>query len=141
MSVMTESFESPKVSSREEDGTPEGVEYLWDLYLTWRGRDVQPHHRILVSEKPGSGFALLGEIEATARVVLRTRLPEQIPFEFVMALMKSTADTTNRFMLADPAQTERYRKLALEMFWMVWVVRHTHSMTVKPKREERVIRE
>ena len=44
-------------------------------------------------------------------------MPEQIPFEFVMALMKSTADTANRFMLANPTQTERYRKLALEMFW------------------------
>jgi hypothetical protein len=34
-----------------------------------------------------------------------------------MALMKSTADTTNRFMLANPTQTERYRKLALEILW------------------------
>jgi hypothetical protein len=60
---------------------------------------------------------LLGEIEETARVVLRTHLSEQIPFEFVMALMKSTADTTNRFMLANPTQTDRYRKIALEIFW------------------------
>ena len=112
MTVMRASSESPK-----EEGTREGIEYLWDLYLIWRGGDIQPHHRILVSERPGSGFALLGEIEATARVVLETHLSEQIPFDFVMALMKSTADTTNRFMLANPTQTERYRKLALEMFW------------------------
>ena len=117
MSVMSESFESPSVSSRQEEGTREGIEYLWDLYLTWRGGDGQPHHRILVSERPGSRFALLGEIEATARVVLTAHLSEQMPFEFVMALMKSTADTANRFMLANPTQTDRYRKLALEMFW------------------------
>ena len=117
MSAMKESLKSPSVSFHKEEGTREGIEYLWDLYLTWRGRDVQPHHRILVSERPGSGFLLLGEIEATARVVLRTHLSEQIPFEFVMALMKSTADTTNRFMLANPAQSGSYRKVALEMFW------------------------
>jgi hypothetical protein len=34
-----------------------------------------------------------------------------------MALMKSTADTTNRFMLANPTQTDHYRKIALEIFW------------------------
>src|SRR5215467_7530695 len=117
MSAMKESLKSPSVSFRKEEGTREGIEYLWDLYLTWRGRDVQPNRRILVSERPGSRFVLLGEIEATARVVLRTRLPEQIPFEFVMALMKSTADTANRFMLANPTQSDSYRKLALEMFW------------------------
>lgn len=117
MSVMRESLESPSVTSQKEEGTREGIEYLWDLYLTWRGGDIQPHHRILVSERPGSRFALLGEIEATAQVVLRTHLSEQTPFEFVMALMKSTADTANRFMLANPTQTDRYRKLALEMFW------------------------
>ena len=117
MSVMRESSESPSVSSQKEVGTREGIEYLWDLYLGWRGGDVLPHHRIVVSERPGSRFALLGEIEATARVVLRAHLSEQISFEFVMALMKSTADTTNRFMLANPTQTDRYRKFALEMFW------------------------
>jgi hypothetical protein len=117
MSVIRKSLKSTSVSSRKEEGTREGIEYLWDLYLTWRGRNVLPHHRILVSERPGSGFVLLGEIEETARVVLRTHLSEQIPFEFVMALMKSTADTTNRFMLANPTQTDRYRKIALEIFW------------------------
>jgi len=34
-----------------------------------------------------------------------------------MAIMYSMADTTNRFMLANPTQTDLYRKLALEMFW------------------------
>ena len=117
MSVMRKSWESLSVSSRKQQGAREGIEHIWNLYLTWRGGDVQPHHRILVSERPGSGFVLLCEIEATARVVLKAHLSEQIPFEFVMALMTSTADTTNRFMLADPPQTDRYRKLALEIFW------------------------
>src|SRR5215467_4093482 len=117
MNLMRKSLESRSVSLRKQEKTREGIEYLWDLYLTWRGKDLQPHHRILVSEKPGSGFLLLGEIETTARVVFRAHLPEQIPFEFVMALMKSTADTANRFMLANPTQSDSYRKLALEMFW------------------------
>ena len=114
---MRKSLESPSACSRNEEGTREGIEHLWDLYLTWRGRDVQSDHRILVSERPGSGFVLLGEIEARARVVLRTDGCEQIPVEFVLALMYSMADTTNRFMLANPTQSDSYRKLALEMFW------------------------
>jgi hypothetical protein len=49
--------------------------------------------------------------------VLRLYLSEEIPCEFAVALMKSTADSTGRFMLASPADADRYRWLGFEMFW------------------------
>src|SRR5258708_3358340 len=116
MSVMTKLLECPKTLSGKE-GAQERIESLWDLYLTWRSKDVQPSQRTFVPEGPASGFLLLREIESTALDVLQTYLSEQIPCEFVLALMKSTANTTSRFMLATPTHADEYWKLGFEMFW------------------------
>ena len=100
-----------------KEGTRKRVESLWELYLTWRSRDAHPAERACVPERPTSGYLLVREIEVTALAVFETFLYEEIPCEFVLALMKSTADTTCRFMLASPADAEPYRRLGFEMFW------------------------
>jgi len=116
MSAMVKLLECPANLSGKE-GIRERVESLWELYLIWRIRDSQPAERKSVPEKPASGFLLLREIEATALDVLRPNSSEEIPCEFVVALMKSTADSTGRFMLANPNHADRYRRLGFELFW------------------------
>lgn len=100
-----------------KQGTRKRLESLWGLYVIWRTRDSQPAAGVPVPERPTFGFLLLREIEATALAALRSYLPEEIPTEFVVALMKSTADATIRFMFANPCDASRYRRLGFEMFW------------------------
>ena len=100
-----------------KEGTRKKLESLWGLYVIWRTRDSQPAGGASGPERPAFGFLLLREIEATALAVLRPYLPEEIPTEFVVALMKSTADATVRFMFANPADAGRYRRLGFEMCW------------------------
>jgi len=116
MSVMTNLLSCP-TSLPGKEGTRKTVESLWGLYLTWRSRDSQTTERACVPERPTSGFLLLREIETTALAVLKLYLSEEIPCEFGVALMKSTADATDRFMRANPADADRYRRLGFEMFW------------------------
>ena len=101
----------------EREGRRERVESLWELYLTWRNRDGQAAKQRCVHERPTSGFLRLCEIEATALDVFRPYLSEEIPYEFVVALMRSTANATSRFMLANPTHADRYRRLGFQSFW------------------------
>src|SRR5215813_8038426 len=116
MSVMTKLLSCPtNLPGRE--GARKTVESLWGLYLTWRSRDSQTAERACAPERPTSGFLLLREIETTALAVLKLYLSEDIPCEFGIALMKSTADATDRFMRANSAEADRYRRLGFEVFW------------------------
>jgi hypothetical protein len=97
---------------------------VWELYLIWRAEHALLHHRgsvstsNSVSQTLGSAhFQLLAKVEAAAREMLRTHLPRHIPFEFVMALLESTANTTDRFMRADQNGASDYRKLAFDVLW------------------------
>ena len=113
MSVMTKRQQRPtSLPGRQE--TREEIESLWELYLIWRSGDAQPAERACL---PASGFFLLREIETRALDVLKPYLSERIPCEFVVALMNSTADTTSRFMLANPDYADCYRMLGFEIFW------------------------
>ena len=85
--------------------------------MIWRSRDAQLEKQGPKPEGPTSEFLLLREIEASALDVLRPYLSEKIPCDFVLALMKSAADATTRFMLANPVHANRYRRLGFEMFW------------------------
>jgi hypothetical protein len=104
--------------------TREKFKCIWELYLIWRAEHALLHPRAAlststsVSQKLGSAhFQLLAKVEAAAREMLRTHLPRHIPFEFVMALLESTANTTDRFMRADENRTTDYRKLAFDVLW------------------------
>jgi hypothetical protein len=97
---------------------------VWELYLIWRAEHALLRHRTAVStptsvsQTLGSAhFQLLAKVEAAAREMLRTHLPRHIPFEFVMALLESTANTTDRFMRADENRATDYRKLAFDVLW------------------------
>ena len=116
MSVMTNLLSCP-TSLPGKEGTRKTVESLWGLYLVWRSRHSQAAEGACAPERPSSGFLLLREIETTALAVLKLYLSEEIPCEFGVALMKSTADATDRFMRANPADADRYRRLGFEMFW------------------------
>ena len=104
--------------------TREKFKCVWELYLIWRAEHTLLHHRAAVStstsvsQTPGSAhFQLLAKVEAAAREMLRMHLPRHIPFEFVMALLESTANATDRFMRADENRASDYRKLAFDVLW------------------------
>jgi hypothetical protein len=62
-------------------------------------------------------FGSLIEIEAETRKVFSTGFTDDIPFDFVIAFMSTTADTAIRFMRAREFDSERYRELTLDVLW------------------------
>lgn len=137
MSAMAKLLGSPTNLSGKE-GMRKRLESVWELYLIWRSRDSRPAERGRVAERPTSGFLLLREIEATALDVVRLYLAEEIPCDFVVAVMQSTADTTSQFMLANPADADRYRRLGFEVFWSGLAIAETpvREGIEKPKRKK-----
>ncbi len=116
---------SQSKSSLELENARNEFESLWRRYLNWRcggARDAQlvPPQRtqpsVCMDERVRS-FALLNELEAHARAVLRTRFSSNVPQAFVMAVIETAADTTARFMQANASDAERYCGLAFEMLW------------------------
>lgn len=120
-----DSLSSQGKSPLEPKNARNEFESLWWRYVNWRcecARDSRSvplrrtHPSVCVSEG-ARPFALLNELEAHARAVLRTRYSSDIPQAFVMALIETAADTTARFMLANASCDERYCGLGFEMLW------------------------
>lgn len=117
------SFELLPPSSGQNRDAQKHFESLWIRYLDWRGgyghRDgLIPQDRNSIQQgTSGSTFGLLTEIEAAARSLLAERCSSEIPFEFVMALMETAADTTARFMLANAKDAARFQSVAFNVLW------------------------
>ncbi len=125
LSIVSTSCLSPLKSVAEDEAAREKFECLWKGYLGWRRgcgqRDAQappkPIEATLDSPSRGTTFSVLFEIQAAARDALSQQCSPTIPLDFVMALMEAAADTTTRYMSANPAAAARYSNIAFQLFW------------------------
>ncbi len=123
MTAAPRSLELLPSSSGKNQDARKHFESLWIRYLDWRGgyghRDgLIPLDRNSIGQgTSGSTFGLLTEIEGAARGLLAERCSSEIPFEFVMALMETAADTTARFMLANAKDAARFQRVAFNVLW------------------------
>ena len=101
------------------------LQYIWDHYTKWGVRcpdqckalrQLQMSHR-LNEESKVVGSAPFAEIEAMAHDAIERHIIQDIPLEFVSAMMEAAAQTTMGFMAANPASEDKYRMLGFEIFW------------------------
>jgi AcrR family transcriptional regulator len=101
------------------------LQHIWDCYVNW-GVSNPVQCKVLAQidvsqrlspESRRAGSAPFVEIETTARDAVAQHLFQDLPQEFVSAVMRSLAETTMQFMASDPKAADRYRQLGFEVLW------------------------
>jgi AcrR family transcriptional regulator len=101
------------------------LQHIWDHYARWGSahperckvlRQMQLSDR-LTGESKVAGVAPFSEIETMARDAIEQHLVQDIPLEFISAMMEAAVQTTMEFMALEPLSSEKYRTLGFEIFW------------------------
>jgi AcrR family transcriptional regulator len=71
----------------------------------------------LTPDSKRAGSAPFLEIETMGQDAVEQRILQDIPLEFLSAIMEASAQTTMAFMSAHPASAEKFQTLGFEMFW------------------------
>jgi AcrR family transcriptional regulator len=101
------------------------LQHIWDHYTKWGVmypeqckvlRQLQMSDRLTLESKV-AGSAPFAEIETMARDAIEQHIVQDIPLEFISAMMETVAQTTMEFMASNPAGADNYRILGFDIFW------------------------
>jgi AcrR family transcriptional regulator len=101
------------------------LQHIWDQYTKWGVmyperrkalKQLQMSDR-LTRESKVAGSAQFAEIETMARDAIEQHVVQDIPLEFISAMMETVAQTTMEFMASNPGGADTYRTLGFDVFW------------------------
>jgi AcrR family transcriptional regulator len=101
------------------------LQHMWDQYTRW-GVTYPERRKVLkqlqmsdrlTRESKLAGSAPFAEIETMARDAIEQHVIQDIPLEFISAMMETVAQTTMEFMAANPGGADTYRMLGFDIFW------------------------
>jgi AcrR family transcriptional regulator len=101
------------------------LQHIWDCFVNW-GVANPEQRKVLAQlevsdrlslESKRAGSAPFLEIQTMAQDAITQHVFQDLPQEFVAAVMRALAETTMEFMASNPKAADKYRQLGFAVLW------------------------
>ncbi len=101
------------------------LQHIWDGFVNW-GVANPEQRKVLAQlevsdrlslESKRAGSAPFLEIQTMAQDAITQHVFQDLPQEFVAAVMRALAETTMEFMASNPKAADKYRQLGFAVLW------------------------
>jgi AcrR family transcriptional regulator len=113
------------------DGLPhnasprDGMQHIWNNYVDWGAKNpdhLAALHKLKVWEglKPEIPETTLARFEQLHKLVesaITDGALKDVPYEFMLAIFSSHAETVMQYIKQDPSQASYYKEQGFELFW------------------------
>jgi len=101
------------------------MHHVWNNYVEWGVQNpdrLALSHKIKVWEglKPEvqeATMARFAELHSLICTAISEKFFQDLPYEFVIAMLSAQAETTMQFMRQDPSNSKVYKEKGFEVFW------------------------